>query len=71
MARQMFAQIVRGILQNNKGVMTVEVIADKMNAGGYRKVRGSQKGQPVDARYVAWGVVVYPDDFEVLVRLRK
>ncbi len=71
MAKQVFVEVVTDILQNSRVMMTIDEIANRMNNRGYRKIRGKQKGQQVDARYVAWGVVVYPNEFEVLVKLKK
>ena len=71
MVRQSFVETVTEILQNKKVTMTIEEIANQLNSRGYRKVRGKQKGEQVDARYVALGAVVYPDEFEVLVRLKN
>jgi hypothetical protein len=70
-AKQMFIEVVTEILKSSTGMMNIDEIAVQMNSRCYRKIRGKQKGQQVDARYVAWGAVVHPDEFEVLVKLKK
>lgn len=62
-----FAEITKQVLKECGGVASVEEIQRRCTGKGFRKRNGSQ----IDSKYVAWGVACYPDQFEMLVRLRK
>ena len=62
-----FVEVTTQVLEECGGITSVAEIQRRCTEKGFRKRDGSQ----IDMKYVAWGVVCYPDQLEVLVRLKK